>query len=440
MPPIKEENVYKRLGKREGLYEQVEKTMSASASEGWQVYEEPLVYEDLPVYEDPPVEDLQDNDVDVEQEQEEQEEQEEKEEKEERVPDGFGSVIGDFARDLLLVFPEKRALLERWTTADTISLGKLYRYCRKVYPERFLDILNQNADCPAATFFPGLDFRELLHTPGLSEASITAIWKYLQLVLLTVVGSIHDKQLLGSSAKMLEDIDANELQGKLQDTMTSIQSFFQNLPSQQDDPGPTKDHVKALHGVNDHLQGLLQGKMGALAKELAAEMSGDLMDLFQGGDQQPQTTGDVLQQLLQHPDRIKQLMQTISGKLEAKMQDGSLDEQDIFSEMQGFMKHMQGMSSLLGVGAGSGGAGAGGNNMLASLMSLLQPGAKKTTGRRGGAGPSRLQQDRMRRKWAKAKETKETKEHETKEKKEKEAKEERVFRVAGDAVQPKSFR
>ena len=411
--------------------------MSASASEGWQVYEDPPVYEDPAVYEDPPVEDLQDDDEEEKEEAEEQEEEEKEEEQQEQqveqVPDGFGSVIGDFARDLLLVFPEKRALLERWTTADTTSLGKLYRYCRKVYPERFLDILNQNADCPAATFFPGLDFRELLHTPGLSEASITAIWKYLQLVLLTVVGSIHDKQLLGSSAKLLEDIDATELQGKLQDTMTSIQSFFQNLPSQQDDPGPTKDHVKALHGVNDHLQGLLQGKMGALAKELAAEMSGDLMDLFQGGDQAPQTTGDVLQQLLQHPDRIKQLMQTISGKLEAKMQDGSLDEQDIFSEMQGFMKHMQGMSSLLGVGAGSGGAG--GNNMLASLMSLLQPGAKKTTGRRGGAGPSRLQQDRMRRKWAKAKETKDAKEP-----KQKEAKEERVFRVAEDAVQPKSFR
>ena len=60
----------------------------------------------------------------------------------------FQKVIKDLSEDILLTFPEYK---ESYTNDlnnldDDECIKNLFEYCKKVYPERFFDILYQNND------------------------------------------------------------------------------------------------------------------------------------------------------------------------------------------------------------------------------------------------------------------------------------------------------
>ena len=62
-------------------------------------------------------------------------------------------IVIDFTRDILVTFPEQKsnlnAHLQRLlddTDVNDESLNAVYAHCKKVYPERFFDILYQNVE------------------------------------------------------------------------------------------------------------------------------------------------------------------------------------------------------------------------------------------------------------------------------------------------------
>ena len=137
-------------------------------------------------------------------------------------PSNFKSVVGDFINDLSTTFPEYSYLWLKWGKPDIsdIELQYLYEYCMTVYPERFFDILNQNKDifdvtCDINTvFLPNVDFKLLFHCKDITENTVNALWKYLQLMLFTVVGGVKDKANFGETMNIFEGIDPEELNEK----------------------------------------------------------------------------------------------------------------------------------------------------------------------------------------------------------------------------------
>ena len=129
-------------------------------------------------------------------------------------------------------FPEYSADFDKWNLEDSDVLKELFDYCLKFYPERFFDILYQNyeifeKDNETNTFFlPNVDLNYLV-VKILVLIVKNAIWKYLQLILFSVVGSIKDKEGFGDTANLFEGIDENDLSEKLKDTMNDINGFFQ---------------------------------------------------------------------------------------------------------------------------------------------------------------------------------------------------------------------
>ena len=309
-------------------------------------------------------------------------------------PENFIVIVRDFIKDLSITFPEYAYLWVNWTDAKLpeSEVQKLYDYCISVYPERFFDILYQNdeifnAESTTNTFFlPNVDFKTLYNCENVSENTRKAIWKYLQLLLFTIVNSVKDKSDFGDTMNMFDGIDETELQNKLNETFSSIGDFFKNMEEnvnnnetdEQDSEMPMPDmkdffkfaeKMKEDAGLDDdeesgmpggfrfdrnsmpnpeelhgHLKGLFEGKIGTLAQELAEEISQDFGDIL--GDtngEQPTNTQDVLKKMLKNPKKIMDLMKTVSGKLDEKMKNGDISKDEIMKEATEWMSKMKDM-------------------------------------------------------------------------------------------------
>ena len=165
------------------------------------------------------------------------------------IPKNFRTLIADFTRDLSGTFPEYSHMWDKYGNEDTTDdqLEILFKFCSKVYPARFFDILNQNEDIfkegsdEDVYFFPNMSFRLIFNSEGLSESSKKIIWKYLQLTLFTVVGTMDDKSNFGDTASMFEGIDQDDLHEKLKDAMSSITSLFANMEQTQNTDNKSND-------------------------------------------------------------------------------------------------------------------------------------------------------------------------------------------------------
>lgn len=285
------------------------------------------------------------------------------------VPANFVTVINDFANDLSTTFPEYTNKLSNLTDEiEGSSRDELYKHCMSVYPERFFDILYQNADIFSdkqdtnVNFLPNVDFRILYNSEGVTENIRKTIWKYLQLVLFTVVGSVKDKSKFGDSMNMFEGIDENDLQAKLGETMEGLTDFFKDMgknessessessgSTEQEQPPPfNMSGMPNMENMQEHLHTLFNGKIGSLAKEMAEEISGDFTELL-GDNVENANPQDIMKKLMKNPTKIMGLMKSVTGKLDAKMKNGDISREELMKEageLLGKMKESTGGAEM----------------------------------------------------------------------------------------------
>jgi hypothetical protein len=175
------------------------------------------------------------------------------------VPEEFKRVIYDFINDFSTTFPEYSDKLEDHFTMVSVvnddgsgekteriitddNNKKLYEYCKSVYPSRFFDILYKNGDMFKVTndnggggddlakidayFLPNIDFIKVWNTPDISDNIRNTIWKYLQLILFSIITNISDRDSFGETAKLFEAINEDELKTKLEETFKNMQDMF----------------------------------------------------------------------------------------------------------------------------------------------------------------------------------------------------------------------
>jgi hypothetical protein len=302
------------------------------------------------------------------------------------IPENFAPTVRDFLADLTATFPEYAYLWSKW--ASPANTRELFVYISQVYPERFFDILYQNDDifkegCETETrFLPDVDFRMLFHCDGVSDKTREAIWKYLQLILMTILKSVKDKGRFGDTANMFDGVDETVLQEKLKETLEGIGEFFKGLDVPESGFGSEEDMNKAKENmekmfqefssedpesdnapraempgaeeIHEHLRGLFDGKIGSLAKEMAEEIAKDVENLFEDElDQEArsansqktesQSTQDLLKKMMRNPKKMMELMKTIGAKIQDKMKSGEISEEEIMKEASELMGKMKGM-------------------------------------------------------------------------------------------------
>jgi len=267
----------------------------------------------------------------------------------------FSKILIDFLNDLLLTFPEIREKLtndlkiiynrEKETSDDIeTALKNIYEYCQKFYPERFFDILYQNneifSDLSINTYFlPNINFSELWQL-DISDTIKKTIWKYIQLILFTVITNVKSDNSFGNTAKLFEAIGEDEFKNKITETMEEMQEVLKN--STNDMSGINVDNLPNPNEIHDHINNLMDGKLGNLAKEIANDTAANL-------DIDPENinnVGDVFQKLFKDPGKLMGIVKNVGSKLDEKMKSGELKESELIQEATDMMHKMQNLPGM----------------------------------------------------------------------------------------------
>jgi hypothetical protein len=310
------------------------------------------------------------------------------------LPTNFRSIIVDFTTDLSATFPEYAYLWSKWQNPalSEEELKTLFQHCVKVYPERFFDVLNQNTEIfeseneTNTMFLPNVDFKLLYGCEGVSDNTKKTIWKYIQLILFTIVGGIQDKTSFGDAMNMFEGIDETMLQEKLKETMDGISSFFgkndqeEGEKNDEEQSGESAKNPFAgmpnFENMQDHLKTLFNGKIGSLAQEMAEEISGEFKDLLGEDVGDVKNTEDVLKKLMKNPKKIMDLVKTVGGKLDAKMKSGEISKEELMKEATDMMQNMGGMDKFgdmfKEMAKNMGGMGGLGKNMRVDVNAMTR--------------------------------------------------------------------
>jgi len=272
-------------------------------------------------------------------------------------PEEFYKIINDFTSDILITFPEYTGLIARWWNrpSDNTEESKkretlfVFRHCVKVFPERFFDILYKNVDIfkpeseVQTEFLPGIVFSQLWNL-DISENTRDTIWKYLQLILFSVIGSVHNSSDLGDTAKLFEAINEEELKKKLEETLEGMQNLFDASGSPIDgtEGGINMENMPNAEQLHEHIHSMMGGKLGKLAMELAEETARDLnLDATNTGDAK-----DVFQKLFKNPGKMMNMVKNIGSKIDEKIKSGEIKESELMQEGMELLEKMKNMPGM----------------------------------------------------------------------------------------------
>ena len=273
------------------------------------------------------------------------------------VPNEFKKIIIDLVKDILISFPEFKLTLEydlKVITNEEVdesekenSFSKIYDHCKLVFPERFFDILYKkeeifNDPVIRTDFLPGLEFKLLWNDDSVTDTTRDSLWKYLQLIMFTVLETIKSQDSFGDTAKLFEAINEDELKSKIQDTIETIQESLSSDKKTFDNE-INLDDLPDVENLHNHISGLLDGKLGKLANEIASETAKDLnLDT----DEEVKDVNDVFNKLFKNPGKLFGLVNNISKKLDNKIKSGELNEKELMQEAGDLISKMNNMPGM----------------------------------------------------------------------------------------------
>jgi hypothetical protein len=285
------------------------------------------------------------------------------------IPTEFKKIIVDMTKDILTSFPEQEQNLQHdlrnvvfEIDKDTVeeSLQYVFEYCKCFYPARFFDILYQNNSMfeeYKSEYLPGINFQTLWEE-NISDKTRETIWKYLQLVLFTIVSSISDGDnfgdTFGDTAKLFEAINKNEFKSKLEETISQMQSLFGEMKEESEEgegtgesgsegkKGINLDDLPDPKDIHDHVTNMMNGKLGKLAREIAEETAADLN--INGNN--AESVSDVFKNLIHNPTKLLGLVKKVGTKLDEKIKTGDMKESELLEEASELIKKMKDMPGM----------------------------------------------------------------------------------------------
>ena len=292
---------------------------------------------------------------------------------EEKISDEFQKVITDFVQDLKTSFPEYLSTLNNYYDGDKLKVSFLYDHAMKEFPEKFFDILYENEELFSKEndnkkeFLPNLDFVILWHLDDITQNIKDKIWKYLQLILFSVISQVKSNECFGDTAKLFEAIDENEFKEKLEQTVESMSSLFGDLGkeftkeqtsqtneetnNEQDEETHkennsrfnfSKSDLPDPEEIHSHISSMMEGKLGKLATEIAEETASEMNLNMENVNSQE----DVFKQLFKNPTKLMSLVKKVGGKLDSKIKSGDIKESELMDEASELMKKMKNMPGM----------------------------------------------------------------------------------------------
>ena len=214
------------------------------------------------------------------------------------IPPNFFKIIDDFVEDLFRTFPELKTntLLQEKTPE---SYQTIFDNVLSTFPPCMMDILQENEDLFKENrfFLPEVDFK-ILWNETITPTTKATIWKYLKLILFSILGHI----------------DTPFPEEKMKEAMDNM-----------------KDMFEGKEGLEKELEGMMGGKIGALAKEIAEETIGKEEDF---------------KTMMKDPSSLFSLASTIGDKIEKKIKSGDLKESELIEEAAMMFQKIKGMPGM----------------------------------------------------------------------------------------------
>ena len=116
-----------------------------------------------------------------------------------------------------------------------------------------------------------------MNLDDLSENNKNSIWKYLQLIMFSIVGNIDNSNVFGDTAKIFEAISEGDLQSKLKETMDKLQNIFNFTKTTDDNDDDDEDiendntsgnsfrnnfNLPNPEDLQEHISQIMDGKIG----------------------------------------------------------------------------------------------------------------------------------------------------------------------------------
>lgn len=265
----------------------------------------------------------------------------------------FNKILLDLCKDLLHTFPELNNNLHEDLSSvlngNDEGYKNVYNHCKQTLPERFFDILYQNKemfedDSINTQFLPGIDFK-VLWKCDITDMTRETMWKYLQLLLFSVVSDISEGESFGDTAKLFEAINETEFKNKLDETINNIKNVFEangtNMPS-SDCSGINLDDLPDANEFHEHINNMMEGKLGKLAREIAEETANELnID-----PDNMSSANDYFQTLFKNPTKLMGLVKNVGDKLDHKIKSGDIKESELIEEASNIVKRMKDMPGM----------------------------------------------------------------------------------------------
>jgi hypothetical protein len=148
---------------------------------------------------------------------------------------------------------------------------------------------------------------------------------------------------------LFEAINQDEFKNKLEETLTQMQGLFDmsgvETGAQTEGANFNMGSMPNANDIQDHITGMLEGKLGKLAKEIAEETAEGLdMDMENVTD-----VKDVFQKLIKNPTKLMGLVKSVGDKLDTRIKSGEIKESELIaeaSELMNKMKDMPGMGNI----------------------------------------------------------------------------------------------
>ena len=258
----------------------------------------------------------------------------------------FNSYFKLFVNNIISTFPEHKEILENYyddlLETDVCNNDKYVKRFVVKMKDFKKQISEKNNDLFSESVYilKNIDFKELWESTDLGDSNKEKIWEYIQTLFIlseTIVNDSNTVKNLVKSIKKLqnkdesaedakEDNDAEEMEGVDNDIFNMLKNLSDENKNTTLDP--------------DFLE---NGLLGKLASELTEEL--DLSDM---NLENSENVNDVFTNLISgdNPMKFMNLIQTVGQKIQGKVESGSFNQADLFSEAQKMMGCLQNDDSM----------------------------------------------------------------------------------------------
>ena len=319
----------------------------------------------------------------------------------------FNKTVRELLQDIESVYPNLAESIQTFNTKYDVALET-----NTTYLNYFIIHINPLSEYIAsksaelftkADFLEGIDIQSIMNDPE-SAGNQEVIWKYLESLYLlshkylkslntddtnddNVVEQLKamgfDESYMKEQTEQLMKIIAN-MQIPLAGSSATTTTTETTPAAETADTNSTKpkEDVKLPPEMEKMTEQMFGGMIGNLAKEIAAGIDPSTLNI------DPNNPQALLQGLLSGENsNLMGLVQSISGKLQSKIESGELNQDALFNEANSIMGNFKNMPGFEGLAGGAGGAAGGFDpSMMMNMFSAM--GGMSGLGGLGGLGGS----------------------------------------------------